>query len=100
MRNEWPCRRAHLWPAGTLGRRWAASKSKVLQISMGRPQYSRALAVAKSAFTTAADAEAYDQGFRRRAAVARAGLGGGGRGAVRAGADARAVAARGDEPAG
>src|SRR5688572_11388621 len=28
MRNECPCRRAHLWPAGTFGRRCAASMVK------------------------------------------------------------------------
>ena len=36
MRNEWPCRRAHLWPSGTCGRRCAASTVKTLKMSMRR----------------------------------------------------------------
>src|SRR5579871_1233367 len=35
MRNECPCRRAHLWPGGTCGRRWAASMVNSLKISIG-----------------------------------------------------------------
>src|SRR5215469_2398781 len=34
MRNECPCRRAHLWPAGTWGRRCAASMVNSLKISI------------------------------------------------------------------
>ena len=33
IRNEWPCRRPHLWPSGTWGRRWAASKMNSLNNS-------------------------------------------------------------------
>ncbi len=32
-RNEWPCRRPHLWPSGTWGRRWADSKVNSLKSS-------------------------------------------------------------------
>src|SRR5262245_35262061 len=33
-RKEWPCKRPHLWPGGTLGRRWAASKVNSLKSSI------------------------------------------------------------------
>src|SRR5690606_13498917 len=36
IRNEWPCRRAHLWPSGTLGSRCAASMVKTLKMSMAK----------------------------------------------------------------
>jgi hypothetical protein len=32
--KEWPCRRAHLCPAGTFGRRCAASMRKTLKMSI------------------------------------------------------------------
>jgi hypothetical protein len=31
--NECPCRRPHLWPSGTWGRRWADSNVNSLKIS-------------------------------------------------------------------
>src|SRR5688572_11130736 len=45
MRKLCPCRRAHLWPSGTLGSRCAASSVKALKIFM-REVYRRAVAAA------------------------------------------------------
>src|SRR5664279_2822688 len=36
-RNECPWSRAHLWPSGTFGSRWAASKLNSRNISIGGP---------------------------------------------------------------